>query len=78
MKIRNFVTIRYENPKFSSVGPFSKRVEGSTKFWQEAELLWIFSIDVAPKRNKKLISFIFIVFDMSDVLNFISCGCVLL
>ena len=55
MKIRNSVTIRYENPKFSSVGPFSKRVEGSTKFWQEAELLLIFSIDVAPKRNKKLI-----------------------
>ena len=38
----NFIiTIRYEIPTFSSVGPFFK--EGSRKFWPEAEILSIFN-----------------------------------
>ena len=46
----NFIiTIRYEIPTFSSVGPFSKRGgRGSRKFWPEAEILGFFSIEVAP------------------------------
>ena len=47
----NFIiTIRYEIPTFSSVGPFFKEGgRGSRKFRQEAEIFEIFSIEVAPK-----------------------------
>ena len=47
----NFIiTIRYEIPMFSSVGPFfEERGRGSRKFQPEAEILVIFSIEVAPK-----------------------------
>ena len=48
--MRNFViTIRYEIPTFSSVWPFLKRGRGSKKIWPEAEILGIFSMDLAPK-----------------------------
>ena len=51
MKKPNFIiTIRYEIPTFSSVGPFFEEGgEGSRKFRPEAEILGIFSIEVAPK-----------------------------
>ena len=47
----NFIiTIRYEIQTFSSVGPFfEKGGRGSRKFWPEAEIFGIFSIEVAPK-----------------------------
>ena len=48
----NFIiTIRYEIPTFSSVGPFFEEGggRGSRKFRPEAEILGIFSIEVAPK-----------------------------
>ena len=46
----NFIiTIRYEIPTFPSVGPFFEEGgEGSRKFRPEAEILGIFSIEVAP------------------------------
>ena len=53
--VRNFekpnfiITIRYEMPTFSSVGPFFEEGgRGSRKFWPEAEILEIFSIEVTP------------------------------
>ena len=47
----NFIiTIRYKIPTFSLIGPFFEEGgRGSRKFWQEAEILGIFSIEVAPK-----------------------------
>ena len=39
-----------EYQRFHWKGPFSKRGEGSRKFWPEAEILGIFSIEVAPNR----------------------------
>ena len=42
------ITIRYEIPTFSSVGPFFEGGEGSRKFRPEAEIFGIFSIEVAP------------------------------
>ena len=48
-KLNFIITIRYEIPTFSSVGPFFEEGgEGSIKFWPEAEILGIFSIEVAP------------------------------
>ena len=46
----NFIiTIRYEIPTFSSVGPFfAEGGRGSRKFRPEAEIFGIFSIEVAP------------------------------
>ena len=41
------ITIRYEIQMFSSVRPFFE--EGGGKFRPEAEILGIFSIEVAPK-----------------------------
>ena len=51
LKKPNFIiTIRYEIPTFSSVGPFFEEGgRGSRKFRPEAEILGIFSIEVAPK-----------------------------
>ena len=50
LKELNFIiTIRYKIPTFSSVGPFFKEGgRGSRKFRPEAEILVIFSIEVAP------------------------------
>ena len=50
----NFIiTIRYEILTFLSVGPsFKEGGRGSRKFWPEAEILGIFSIEVAPKLMK--------------------------
>ena len=49
-KLNFIITIRYEIPTFSSVGPFFKEGgRGSRKFRPEAEILGIFSIEVAPK-----------------------------
>ena len=50
MKKTNFIiTFRYEIPTFSSVGPyFEEGGRGSRKFWPEAEIFRIFSIEVAP------------------------------
>ena len=50
MKKQNFIiTIRYEIPTFSSVGPYFKEGgRGSRKFLPEAEIFGIFSIEVAP------------------------------
>ena len=44
------ITIRYEIPTFSSVGPFFEEGGGggSRKFRPEAEILGIFSIEAAP------------------------------
>ena len=43
------ITIRYKIPTFSSVVPFfDEGGRGTRKFWQ-AEILGIFSIEVAPK-----------------------------
>ena len=40
---------------FLSVGPiFEEGGRGSRKFWPEAEILGIFSIEVAPKYAKKI------------------------
>ena len=49
-KKTNFIiTIRYEILTFSSVGPFFEEWgRGSRKFWPEAEILGIFSFEVAP------------------------------
>ena len=49
----NFIiTIRYEILTFSSVGPFFEGGgRGSRKFRPEAEILGIFSIEVAPNLN---------------------------
>ena len=49
-KKTNFIiTIRSEIPTFSSVGPFFEEGgRGSRKFWPEAEIFGIFSIEVAP------------------------------
>ena len=46
----NFIiTIRYKIPTFVSVGPFFEEGgRGSRKFRREAEILGIFSIEVAP------------------------------
>ena len=50
LKKTNFIiTIRYEIPTFSLVGPFYEEGEGSRKFRPEAEIFGIFSIEVAPK-----------------------------
>ena len=47
----NFIiTIRYEILTFSTVGPFFEEGRGSRKFRPEAEILGIFSIEVAPNR----------------------------
>ena len=52
LKKTNFtITIRYKIPSFSSVGPFFEEGRGSRKFRPEAEILGIFSIEVAPYRN---------------------------
>ena len=61
MKMLNFIiTIRYEILTFSSVGPFFEEGgRGSRKFWPEAEILGIFSIEVAPN---------FIIFYVLEVL----------
>ena len=50
LKKPNFIiTIRYEIPTFSSVGPFFEEGGGgSRKFRPEAEILGIFSFEVAP------------------------------
>ena len=50
LKKPNFIiTIRYEIPTFSSVGPFFEEGgRGSRKFRPEAEILGIFSIEVTP------------------------------
>ena len=50
MEKPNFIiTIRYEIPTFSSVGPFFKEGgRGSRKLRPEAEIFGIFSIEVAP------------------------------
>ena len=48
LKKTNFIiTIRYEIPSFSSVGPFFEEGRGSRKFRPEAEILGIFSFEVA-------------------------------
>ena len=55
LKKPNFIiTIRYEIPTFSSVGPFFEEGgrRGSRKFRPEAEILGIFSNEVAPYLNK--------------------------
>ena len=50
LKKQTLFTIRYEIPTFSSVGPFFEEGgRGSRKFRPEAEILGIFSIEVAPK-----------------------------
>ena len=51
LKKPNFIiTIRYKIPTFSSVGPFYEEGgRGSRKFRPEAEILGIFSMEVAPK-----------------------------
>ena len=52
LKKTNFIiTIRYEIPSFSSVGPFFQEGRRSRKFRPEAEILVIFSIDVALKKD---------------------------
>jgi len=49
LKKTNFtITIRNKIPSFSSVGPFFEEGRGSKKFWPEAEILGIFSFEVAP------------------------------
>ena len=49
LKKTNFIiTIRYEIPSFLSVGPFFEEGRGSRKFRPEAEILGIFSFEVAP------------------------------
>ena len=49
LKKTNFIiTIIYEIPSFSSVGPFFEEGRGSRKFRPEAEIFGIFSIEVAP------------------------------
>ena len=55
LKKPNFIiTIRYEIPTFSSVGPFFEEGgEGSRKFRPEAEIFGIFSIEVATKGGLK-------------------------
>ena len=46
---KNFlITIRYEILMLSLVGPFFKEGRGSRKFWPEAEIFGIFSIEVTP------------------------------
>ena len=56
MKKPNFIiTIRYEIPMFSLVGPFFKEGgRGSIKFRPEVEIFRIFSIKVTPKQLTKL------------------------
>ena len=53
LKKTNFtITLRYKIPSFSSVGPFFEEGRGSRKFRPEAEILGIFSIEVAPKLDQ--------------------------
>ena len=49
MKKTNFIiTIKYEIPMFLLVEPFfDEGGRGSRKFWQQPEIFWIFSIEVA-------------------------------
>ena len=50
MKKKFIITIRYEIPMFSSVGPFFEEGgRGSRKFRPEAEIFGIFSIEVVTK-----------------------------
>ena len=51
-KLNFIIPIRYEIPTFSLVGPFFEEGgRGSRKFRPEAEILGIFSIEVAPNWN---------------------------
>ena len=50
-KKQTLFTIRYEIPTFSSVGPFFEEGGGDLIFRPEAEILGIFSIEVAPNLN---------------------------
>ena len=67
LKEPNFIiTIKYEIPTLSSVGPFFEEGgEGSRKFRPEAEIFWIFSIEVAPylirDTNKKMLKTLYFV-----------------
>ena len=51
-KLNFIITIRYEIPTFSLVGPFFEEGgRGSRKFWPDVEILGIFSNEVAPYLN---------------------------
>ena len=71
MKKPNFIiTIRYEIPTFSSVGPFFEEGGGggARKFRPEAEILGIFSNEVAPYRVKffVLVLLLFLFIEVTD------------